>query len=200
MESKGKTMSIAIVGALAIAAILCVSMVWSISIVNGIWSNSNEYLPTSSNVPVVVLGSEEDGNVIEYALDRYSYDITIQNDFENITPATIVMITENYALNQKYNYLVENIRYLTNHGCPVFTLFQSPYLLIGASDGGYSYMEDSNANGMIQIQNGDHTIGVWFSTSGSNEYNTIRQCYMQGINGIAEYAKYLDTSESTIQE
>lgn len=200
MESKGKTMGIAIVGALAIAAILCVSMAWSISIVDGALSNSNEYLPTSSNVPVVVLGSEEDGNVIEYALDRYSYNVTIQNDFENITPATIVMITENYALNQEYNYLVENIRYLTNHGCPVFTLFESPYLLIAASDGSYSYSEDSNANGMIQIQDGDHTIGAWFSTAGANEYNTIRQCYTHGVHGIAEYAKYLDTSESTIQE
>ena len=83
MESKGKTMGIAIVGTLAIAAILCVSMAWSISIVDGALSNSNEYLPTSSNVPVVVLGSEEDGNVIEYALDKYSYNVTIQNDFEN---------------------------------------------------------------------------------------------------------------------
>lgn len=200
MESKGKTMAIAIVGALAIVAILCVSMVWSVSFVNGALFNSNESLPTSSDVSVVVLGSEEDGEVIESALERYSRDITIQNDFENIPRATIVLITENYALNKDYNYLVDNINYLTNHGCPVFTLFESPYLLIGASNGGHSYMEDSDANGMIQIHDGDNTFGIWYGTAGASEYNTIRQCYTYGVNGIAEYARYLDTSESEIQE
>lgn len=200
MESKGKTMAIAIIGALAIVAVLCVSMVWSVSFVNGALFNSNESLPTSSQVPVVVLGSEEDGEVIESALERYSRDITIQNDFENIPRATIVLITENYALNKDYNYLVDNINYLTNHGCPVFTLFESPYLLIGASNGGHGYMEDSDANGMIQIHDGDNTFGIWYGTAGASEYNTIRCCYTQGVNGIAEYARYLDMSESEIQE
>lgn len=200
MESKGRTMAIAIIGAVAIFAVLCVSMVWSMSFANGALFNSNEYVPTSSNVPVVVLGYEEDGEFIESALEGYSRDVTIQNDFENIPHATIVLITEEYALNQDYNYLVDNINYLTNHGCPVFTLFGSPYLLIGASDGSYSYMQDSDANGMIQIHDGDNTFGIWFGTSGASEYNTIRQCYTYGVSGIAEYARYLEPPKSEIQE
>lgn len=201
MESKEKTTAMVVVGVVAIVAILCATMIWSLSIVNEDAFNSNDdRIPTYSDADVIVVGSEKDGEFIESALDQYTDSITIQSNFENITHPTIVFITEDYTSHQEHNYLVENIRFLINHGCPVITLFESPNLLIDASNGNSSIVQDANANGLIQIKNGEHTITKWFGVSGSSEENTIKQGYIYGIYSIVDYANHTEISESEIQE
>lgn len=201
MESKERTMAIAVVGVVAVVAILCATMAWSFTVVNDrAFDTNDDYRLISSNADVTILGSEEDSKVIKSALNKYTDNITIQSDFEGITHSTIVFITENYASHQKHDYLVENIRYLINHGCPVITLFKSPDLLIDASNGMLSLLQNSDVNGLIQIKNGENTISKWFGTFGYSEENTIIESYVYGIYSIVAYANHTEISESTIQE
>lgn len=201
MESKEKITAMTVIGVVAVVAILCATMVWSLSIVNEhAFSSNDDYIYSYSNAHVTVVGSEKDGEFIESALDQYTDNIIIQSDFESITHPTIVFITEDYASHQEHDYLVENIRYLINHGCPVITLFESPNLLIEASNGSSSIAQDSNANGLIQIKNGEHLITKWFSVSGFSEEGTIKEGYIYGIYSIVIYANHTEISESEIQE
>ncbi|WP_400260176.1 hypothetical protein [Candidatus Methanomassiliicoccus intestinalis] len=185
-ESKDKMVAVICIAVALMAVAVLLTLSFTAQLVS--YANASEQDQVEfSNLPVVVLGYPNEGEEIKAALIEYTSNVTIQEDFESIAPGTIVFITETYTFRQDYNYLINGVKELVRNKVPVVTLFESPYILIMAGEGGYSYSQDANAHGLLLGPREGGYPAMWYSVTSADPEDHIQCSYEWGKESLIRY-------------
>ena len=191
-ESKDKMVAVICIAVVLMAVTVFLTFSFTAQLV--IYANASEQEQVEfSNLPVVVLGYPNEGEEIKAALIEYTSNVTVQEDFESITPGTIVFITETYTFRQDYNYLINGVRELIHNQVPVVTLFESPYILIMASEGGYIYSQDADAYGLLLGPKEEGHSFMWYSVTSADPDDQIQLSYEWAKESLIYYESALST-------